>query len=309
MLKSFRKVASLILVVIIFYFIGRVIYKEWDEFSGYNWYPNPFLVIFSIIILLSAYLLFSHGWTLILRMIGVNIGWSKGLSICLLSIFGRYIPGGIWTVLGRMYLCRLEGIPDSRSSMSILLDQSYAVVSAGIVFVVSLLFWKDTSSVFRVLPVVIILPLFLFFLHPQPFLKVINPVLSWFGKGPVKISLSLSNMLILAGYYSFNWLLVGVSFFIFIRAFYPVGYHYLFVIIGIYAISYAAGFIVFFMPAGLGVREGTLVLLLSLFMPTPVAIGISLLSRLWIIGLELLILLFFLVNSQTRRMVKTAMGW
>jgi len=309
MLKSFRKVASLILVVIIFYFIGRVIYKEWDKFSGYNWSPNPFLVLFSIIILLITYLLFSHGWTLILRMIGVNIGWSKGLSICLLSIFGRYIPGGIWTVLGRMYLCRLEGIPDSRSSMSILLDQSYAVVSAGIVFVVSLLFWKDTSSVFRVLPVVIILPLFLFFLHPQPFLKVINPVLSWFGKGPVNISLSFSNMLILAGYYSFNWLLAGVSFYIFIRAFYPVELHYILIISGIYAISYAAGFIIFFMPAGLGVREGTLTLLLSLFIPMPVAIGISLLSRLWIIGLELLILLFFLINAQTRRMLKTALGW
>src|SRR3990172_11713077 len=116
-------------------------------------------------------------------------------------------------------------------------------------------------------------------------------------------------MLILAGYYSFNWLLAGVSFYIFIRAFYPVELHYILIISGIYAISYAAGFIIFFMPAGLGVREGTLTLLLSLFIPMPVAIGISLLSRLWIIGLELLILLFFLINAQTRRMLKTALGW
>lgn len=309
MQKTSKKVTSFVLVVIIFYFIGRVVYKEWDKFSGYNWSPNPYLVIFSLFILLIAYILFSNGWTMILRMIGINIGWRKGLSICLLSIFGRYIPGGIWTVLGRMYLCRLEGIPDSRSSISILLDQSYAVVSAGLVFSFSLLFWNDTSSVLRVVPVVLIIPLFLFFLHPKPFLKIINPVLSWFGKGPVKISLSFSNMLILACYYSFNWLLVGVSFFIFIRSFYPVEFHYLLIISGIYAISYAAGFIVFFMPAGLGVREGILVLLLSLFIPAPIAIGMSLLSRIWIIGLELLILLFFLINSQTRRMVKTALGW
>lgn len=309
MQKTLKKVASLILVVIIFYFIGRVIYKEWDKFSEYNWSPNPLLVIFSIIILLIVYILFSHGWTLILKMIGVKIGWNKGLSICLLSIFGRYIPGGIWTVLGRVYLCRLEGIPDSRSGMSILLDQSYTVVSAGVVFAVSLLFWNDTSSVLRVLPVVIVIPLFLFFLHPKPFLKIINPVLSWFGRGHVTLSLSFSNMLILTGYYSFSWLLTGVSFYIFIRAFYPIELHYILIISGIYAISYTAGFIIFFMPAGLGVREGTLTLLLSLFIPTPVAIGISLLSRLWIIGLEILILLFFLINTQTRRMVRTALGW
>jgi len=132
--KALKRIISLIFVVIIFYFIGRVTYKEWDKFYGYNWSPNPPLLISSIIILLIAYILFSHGWTLILRMIGVKIEWRKGLSICLLSIFGRYIPGGIWTVLGKVYLCRLEGIPDSRSSMSILLDQSYTVVSAGIIF-------------------------------------------------------------------------------------------------------------------------------------------------------------------------------
>ncbi|HBI23202.1 MAG TPA: hypothetical protein DDX84_03105 [Nitrospiraceae bacterium] len=307
--KALKRIISLIFVVIIFYFIGRVTYKEWDKFYGYNWSPNPPLLISSIIILLIAYILFSHGWTLILRMIGVKIEWRKGLSICLLSIFGRYIPGGIWTVLGKVYLCRLEGIPDSRSSMSILLDQSYTVVSAGIIFTLSLLFWNDSSSVLRVLPVVIVLPLFIVILHPKPFLKILNPVLSWIGRGPINMSLSFNNMLILAGYYSFNWLLVGVSFYIFIRAFYPIELYNIFIISGIYAISFAAGFVIFFMPAGLGVREGTLTLLLSLFIPTPVAIGISLLSRLWIVVLELLILLFFLINTKTRRMVRTALGW
>ena len=145
MRSVYKRIAGIVIVAVIFYFIGRFFYREWDEISGYNWVPSPLWLISSIVVLLLTYLLFGFGWTLILRMIHVKIDWAKGVSIFLLSLFGRYIPGGIWSVLGRVYLCRLEGIPDSRSSMSILLEQAYPVVSAGLVFAVSLLFWDDTG--------------------------------------------------------------------------------------------------------------------------------------------------------------------
>ena len=81
------------------------------------------------------------------------------------------------------------------SSMSILLEQAYPVVTAGFVFVASLLLWDDIASVARVLPLIILLPLFFVFLHPKPFLKIMNPILSRFGKRPISISLSFSDVL------------------------------------------------------------------------------------------------------------------
>ena len=305
----YRRILSIILVVIIFYFIGNVAYKEWDKISGYNWSPRPSWFIVSILILFVVYLIGAYGWILVLRMMGVQIGWVKGLSIFLLSLYGRYIPGGVWSVLGRVYLCRLEGIPDSRSSMSILLEQAYPIVSAGLVFVLSLFFWRDTDSVLKVLPAVFLLPISFVFLHPKPFLKIMNPVLAWFGKGPIHITLSFKNMLILAACYSFYWIVAGTAFYCFIRAFYPLDLHYIPILSGIYALSFTAGYLAFFTPAGLGVREGSLTLLLSLFIPAPVALGIALLSRLWLIGIELVILIVFLINTETRRMARTALGW
>src|SRR3972149_9900677 len=215
-----RRTIGLIIAAVIFYFIGRIAYREWDKISGYDWSPSPPWFIGSIFLLLGVYLMGAYGWTMVLRMLGVKIAGTKGGSIFLLSLYGRYIPGGVWSVLGRVYLCRLEGIPDSRSGMSILLEQAYQVVTAGLVFSISLLFWTDTVSVIRVLPLVVILPLFFTFLHPKPFLKIVNPVLSRFGKGPIQISLSFNNMLILTGYYLCYWLVTGGAFYFFIRAFY-----------------------------------------------------------------------------------------
>lgn len=304
-----KKTFSLLFIFIIFFFIGRAIYKEWDKISAYHWSPHPTWLIFSFLIMLITYLISAYEWTLILKMIGGRIGWSKGISIFLLSIFGRYIPGGIWAALGRVYLCRLEGIPDSRSSMSILLEQAYPVVSACLVFVISLLFWNDVGHAVRVSPVLLTLPLIILFLHPKPFLRIINPVLRWYGKGPINISLSFKNMLILTGYYTFSWLIGGIAFYSFVRAFYQLEVNSIPIMIGIHAFSFTAGYLAFIAPAGLGVREGILTIILSLFIPPPIAIGVALLSRLWLVGVELIILLILLLNTETRKMAKAALGW
>lgn len=305
----YRRILSLIALLIISYFISRVLYREWDNISGYDWSPHLPWLIPSIFILFSTYLIYAYGWTLILGIIGVDIKWTKGLSIFLLSIFVRYIPGGVWAALGRVYLCRLERIPDSRSGMSIILEQAYPLVSAGFVFAVSLLFWSDSGSVMKVLPVLISVPLFIIFLHPKPFLKIANPILLRMGKTPINISLSFNNMLFLAGYYSFYWLVTGTAFYFFICSFYPLDIHYIPILSGIYAISFVAGYVTFLTPAGLGVREGSLTVLLSFFIPTPIAIGVALLSRLWLIGVELIILIIFMLNAETRKMARTAIGW
>ncbi len=305
----YKRIFSIIVLLIVSYFIGRVLYREWDKISGYNWSPNFLWFLPSIVILFITYIILGYGWTMILRMIGGRIEWVRGISIFLLSIFGRYMPGGIWTILGRVYLCRLEGVPDSRSSMSILLEQAYPVVSAGMVFTVSLLFWGAKANLTKILPVILLLPLFIAFLHPKPFLKIANPILLRMGKAPLNISLSFSNMLFLAGYYSVYWFVTGTAFFFFIRSFYPLDFYYIPILSGIYAISFVAGYVTFLTPAGLGVREGSLAILLSFFIPTPIAIGIALLSRLWLIGVELTILLIFMLNAETRKMAKTALGW
>ena len=305
----FKKIPSIVIVAVTFYFIGRVLYNEWDKISGYDWTPDPLLCVLSVFLLVIAYIISSYGWTLVLRMLDVKISLKKGLSIYLLSIFGRYIPGGIWSALGRMYLCKGEGIPNSRSGMSILLEQAYPVVAACIVFVLSLFLWDSTDSLTKMIPLLILIPLFIVFLHPWPFLKIANPILSLLGKGQISLSLSFSNMLKLTGYYIIYWIVSGVAFYFFMQSFYPMEINIVPIMIGIYSASFAAGYIAFLAPAGLGVREGSLIFLLSFFIPTPVAVGIAILSRLWIMGVELLILIVFLLDGETRRMAKTALRW
>jgi hypothetical protein len=52
--------------------------------------------------------------------------------------------------------------------------------------------------------------------------------------------------------------------------------------------AYAVGFLALVTPAGLGVREGVLTLALAQVMPAGAALAVALLSRLWMMLVELL---------------------
>ena len=56
---------------------------------------------------------------------------------------------------------------------------------------------------------------------------------------------------------------------------------------GALAISSTLGLLALFAPSGLGVREGVLVYLLSLIMPSTVAVILSILTRLWMSFIEI----------------------
>jgi uncharacterized membrane protein YbhN (UPF0104 family) len=62
---------------------------------------------------------------------------------------------------------------------------------------------------------------------------------------------------------------------------------YIIFLTGALAISSTLGLIAIFAPSGLGVREGALVYLLSSIMPTPVAVIISILTRIWMTLIEI----------------------
>jgi uncharacterized membrane protein YbhN (UPF0104 family) len=59
-------------------------------------------------------------------------------------------------------------------------------------------------------------------------------------------------------------------------------------LIGAWSFSATVGLVSLFAPYGLGVKEGILTLLLSMYMPTGTAAAVAILSRIWSISGDLL---------------------
>jgi hypothetical protein len=72
----------------------------------------------------------------------------------------------------------------------------------------------------------------------------------------------------------------------------------------IFSLAWTVGFVVFFAPAGLGVRETVLSLLLSTFLPVSQAVSIALLSRIaWIVTEAIWILISIWISRDRKTII------
>jgi hypothetical protein len=130
------------------------------------------------------------------------------------------------------------------------------------------------------IPLLYLIPLLLFLLHPKIFETIANFILEKMNRESISISLSYLDMLKFLSFYLFNWLVMSAVIYFFVNAIYPIKIEIFPPVAGIFALSMLAGFISLFTPAGLGVREGILSGLLAVYMPLEIAIVIALAWRL-----------------------------
>ena len=111
-------VLKLLVVVIIFYFLGRQTILNWEKAKNFNWQPNLFYLLLSALVMFA--LNFARGWTwgLILRLVDHTITFKKSVWVWIVSSYGRYIPGKIWLFLGKVYLSMQEGVTRKNACMS-----------------------------------------------------------------------------------------------------------------------------------------------------------------------------------------------
>jgi uncharacterized membrane protein YbhN (UPF0104 family) len=79
----------------------------------------------------------------------------------------------------------------------------------------------------------------------------------------------------------------GLAFAALVASLYPLAAGDVPLVVAAYAAAYAAGFLALLTPAGLGVREGVLVVALAPVLPAGPALVVALVSRVWMMLVEL----------------------
>jgi hypothetical protein len=148
--------------------------------------------------------------------------------------------------------------------------------------------FRSTGLSERLLPFLIVIPLGLVVIQPSVLERLLNWGLRLFRRGPVVIELTAWDLARFAALHLLIWLGYGLAFYLFTKALYPMPWEWLPVWAGIFAGAWVLGFLSLLAPGGLGVREGVLLYLLGFYLPSHVAIVVTLLSRLWVTAAELM---------------------
>jgi len=278
------------IVVAIFIFLGRMVWENWIQLKEARFAFRSLPLLFSTFIFAFSYFIQIWAWYLITVKLEIAISPSETLGSWFYSQLGKYLPGKVWLLLGRYYFYESKGKSKKAISIALYLETITVVMAAGLIFLATLAFFKEIRPYYFGKTFGWFLVLFIsafVAIHPRILQKIFNWVLMKFKREPIFLSIAYSGILWILWVNIVAWVVGGIGFYLFVESVIPVSSNYILFLTGALAFSSTLGLIALFAPSGLGVREGALVYLLSFIMPGPVAVIISILTRIWMTLIEI----------------------
>ncbi len=253
---------------------------------------RPRFLIMALGLYVVAYFVQMAAWAMIMRYLHAPLPPRAVVEGYAISFLPRYIPGSVWGYLSRNeWLAQTHAVSYSISTTASLVEAAMLLVTAG---VLGGLYWLPAHydlSILAIAGLGILAAWLTWRIVPWLVIKI-N-----IGGRRIEIDLAQEHRMRLwsattALYVGF-WVLQGAALLLIARTL--CGNLVLDIVpaTASFALAWAIGFLIIFVPAGLGVREWTLSALLVAFatLQPGQSTLIALISRLGLIGAELLILL------------------
>lgn len=264
-------------------FIIIYLFKNQDQFLNSISQINLYFLIFPIILYPVGLIPTAIAWHFLLKMINEERTAIYDIYLYSLSIFSKHIPGYIWFLGSRSLVYKKENISNKNTIFltileSILLSISGFILSLPFILVNRNLFSKN-SLLFLISFCLIMILLF--------FGLTITPAKSFIKKISLKLfseDYSIPNLLNKYVFYSvlsmfFGWIGGGLLLLFIIRCFIPVQFTSFLLACGIWGFSGAVSLSLGVLIQGLGIREITMALLLTVVLTPIQAASASILFR------------------------------
>jgi uncharacterized membrane protein YbhN (UPF0104 family) len=287
--RAGRRVLQIVLPVVILGFLIFSFRQDWAELLSAQFHIVWWLLALSFLGFILQELSYGLIWRTVLIRLGIRLDLRPCLRIYLASEFVRYIPGNVWHVLTRILWVNKYGVSRPVAFASMTIELITKLAAGVLVFAVSLFFWGDVGTVGKLVnnqPIIVILGAVtvlgvLIGLHPRVLNGAINFVLRVLKREPVALTLHYVDILLVTLAWCGSWLIAGIAFYLLFLALMPnAPLALLPLCIGIYAIVWDIGFLSILTPSGLGVREGAMVGLFALALPSlTISLILAILSR------------------------------
>jgi hypothetical protein len=263
-------------------FVIKTLVSKWDEVSNAFSQVNAINLALSLLLGLAA--MTSIGWIWVTMIIARshNVRHRNAMAWYFTGQLGKYVPGGIWPIVGRAELAVRNGIPrrDAYASTGLSLVTTYAAA------VVAIAIGAVSTSGHRLIAVLIAFGLVTAYIaFAQPSLRaVIIRIASRISSSASSLT-DPKRVVRLTVLHVPAWILMSLSTSVTATAF---GAHIgIADMLFITTTSWLAGFVVVGVPGGIGVREAVFTSLAGGIIGTPMAVSLALMSRVVFIAVDL----------------------
>ena len=286
--------------LIALYFIWRLIGPQMDNFFEGLRDINYLLLIAGIFSFIVFYFLRGFIWYKLLPDHG-NISFKQAAFLWAISEIKRYIPGKFWFILGRAASFSNHGIKKLETARLMLIELQIFALGSLIVSLLSVPFllqhFLSTIPFISILLYIVYLFVFILliiYINNQYVIEKLPKKIKQ-AAGAVLPKMSSKKIVFLLFISVIGLLAFGLGNYFIIASIVFMHPQLIFQLIGFFTLSFLLGFLSFFAPAGLGVREGIMTIgLVKIISSGSAAFG-SLFSRLFLIISELIFLLILFI--------------
>jgi uncharacterized membrane protein YbhN (UPF0104 family) len=280
-LQIVKKLITIAVIAVVFFFLIRGLVLNWSKIPLGDLHFNISLVIISFVALAIYFMIYGRSWQVIMRDLNAPILFSQSIWMIATTQVGKYLPGKVWYIVGRIYVGKQAEIDGKKLTLSMVLETCLVYVTGGIVFSLTTfiagnysLTWLIISTMLTIAAIIVI--------HPRILVRISNFFLRILKKPTVRLTLTYRQISRISLYFFGIWIAQIAGFYFLIKAIYPIPVRSIFNLASAYSLAWISGSLAVFAPGGLGVREGMMALLLSSILPIPLPIAISFISRVWI---------------------------
>ena len=220
-------------------------------------------------------------WSQMVRDLGGPLVPARdAVRIYLVANLGRYVPGKLWQVAGLALLARSRGVTAPVATAAAVVGQAVALAGAMLIGMVALVDAPPSIAWFTPFALAGTAAVVLAVTIPAIFRPLLRLWMRWVpGEAPKEVPIGTLEGLRWLALYTLNWGGYALAFWLLVRGLSLPGA--LLEVGPAFAAAYVIGYVAIFAPAGLGVREVSLVALLSPALGPGGAALTAVVARVW----------------------------
>ncbi len=238
-------------------FVARTLIHEWPRVSDEIADAQIGWLVLGVACAIGGMTSIGWGWRGVMKVLGVDAPLRRVIPWYYVGELGKYLPGGVWPVLGRGELARRGGVPRSRAYASVAMSLGILYLAAMFVAAAFLPFALTGSGGFSPWMLCLLaLPVGVVILHHDVLGRLVALVSRLTGRTiDVEIPRWKDSLLLVLRYVP-TWLLIGTGTWAVARSVtadleYP---RVMFATV----LSWTVGFLAVPVPSGAGIREAVL---------------------------------------------------
>ena len=278
--RSFQRLITVIPILIAAAILGYLVYQQRELLLDQTWMFRWDAIVISFFLFSLALFLAALTWGWILNSVGQHIPMFKHVRYYCISNLSKRIPGTIWYIANRAQLYKEEGLSRRVTSLASGVELAVFILSG---IMVSAIFAIPIALRYQfslwVLAAILIVGLVS--IHPNVIKRVFILL---------KVQAPEIHYRSLVGWllaYCPVWILGGVVLFAIGNALTPIPIQQISYVIGCWVFVGVLSTALFFSPSNFGVTEIGLSLLLTNILPAPIAVIITVITRILLILYEI----------------------